>query len=360
MPTVIAGQQTQQNPIRFKNLVREAEGRLRERGMNEHDAESFLQAAVRSLDNMDFWQHQSAGLVVFIAENQCHEYRLPIEFHEQVVVQDRFYIKPLLPALTEGERYYILALSQNHVRLFDCDRHSAREVELKNTPQSLVDALGHELTSPGMAYQSATRPSRENAGPPDHRGQVASADEEDFKAEIQQFFRELNRGLKDQLRAGQPLVLAGVEYLLPIFRLENKHEPIIGEITGNFDIERPETLQERAWEIIEPYFTQARQNALDRYAELSGTSRAANGLEEITLAAIEGRVDTLFIARDAQRWGKFDAQLHAVRVHEQPETADEELLDLAAANTFLKDGQVFVLPTEQIPGGKSQAAILRY
>ncbi|HKH20829.1 MAG TPA: hypothetical protein VKB53_08095, partial [Gammaproteobacteria bacterium] len=225
---------------------------------------------------------------------------------------------------------------------------------------SMADALGYELTSPGMQYQSATSPSRESAGPPNHQGQVASAYEEDFKSDIQQFFRALNRGLKIYLRAGQPLVLAGVEYLLPIFRRENKHEPIVGSITGNFDVERPENLHARAWTLVEPYFTQARQDALARYGELSDTDRAVNGLEEIVIAASEGRIDTLFIARDIQCWGRFDAAAREVHVHEEPQVGDEDLLDLATAHTLLQSGQVFLLAGKEVPDDQPQAAILRY
>jgi hypothetical protein len=360
MPAVQAGQQTQQNLIRFKNLVREAEKYLCERGMNEHDAKVFLQPAARMINDNEFWQHQDAGLAVFVAKDAFHKYRLPIEFQALAVVQERFYIKPLLPALTEGERFCILALSQNHVRLFDCGRRNVREVNLENVPRSMADALGYELTSPGMQYQSATSPSRESAGPPNHQGQVASAYEEDFKSDIQQFFRALNRGLKNYLRAGQPLVLAGVEYLLPIFRRENKHEPIVGSITGNFDVERPENLHARAWTLVEPYFAQARQDALARYGELSDTDRAVNGLEEIVIAASEGRIDTLFIARDIQRWGRFDAAAREVHVHEEPRVGDEDLLDLTTAHTLLQSGQVFLLAGEEVPDDQPQAAILRY
>lgn len=358
MPAVVAGQQTQQNRIRFKNLLREAEDQLRVRGMNEHEAESFLQAANRRLDDSRFWQHQRAGLAVFITEDQCREFRLPIEFEELVVVQDRFYVKPLLPALSGDERFCVLALSQNRVRLLDCARHSVREVELKEVPRSLAAALDNDFARHDLSLHGAT--GVEAGERPNHKGQVASGYESDSKAEIHQFFKRLNPGLKEYLRGRPPLVIAGVDYLVAIYQQETDYEPIAGTLAGNFDEERPEALQAKAWEIVEPYFAQARRDALARYAELSGTGRAANKLEEITMAAIDGRVDTLFVARDAQRWGKFDAATRQVQVHERPELADEELLDLTAATTFLKDGQVFVLPPEQIPGGQPQAAILRY
>lgn len=360
MPAVQAGQQTQQNPIHFKNAVREAESKLRERGMNVHEAETFLRTAMRSFDDVDFWQHQNAGLAVFIAEGQCYEFRLPIEFQPLVVVHNRFYIKPLLPAIADGERFYILALSKNRVRLFDCDSRHAHEIDMQDVPTSLADALGYELTKPDLSFHGAAGVSNPAERRPDRKGQVASAYEEDDKIEVHQFFKRLNPRLRRYLQNGAPLVVAGVEYLLGIYQQESDYEPIAGTIPGNFDVERPQTIHEQAWPIVEPYFAQARQDALTRFAELSGTGRAAIGLKEVTVAAIEGRIDTLFVARDAQRWGKVDAENRQVQIHEQPKPGDEELLDLVAANTLLKDGRVFVLAPEQIPGGQPQAAILRY
>lgn len=41
MPTQKAGPETRQNPIRFKNLIREAEERLTEMGMDDAKANDF-------------------------------------------------------------------------------------------------------------------------------------------------------------------------------------------------------------------------------------------------------------------------------------------------------------------------------
>jgi len=47
-----------------------------------------------------------------------------------VVVSDRFHLKPLLPLLTGDGRFYILALSQNQVRLLQGTRYSVRGLYL--------------------------------------------------------------------------------------------------------------------------------------------------------------------------------------------------------------------------------------
>ena len=65
MPTVRAGAEAQQNPIRFKNLLRSSMKNWRRRAWRAPTA-AELMAPVRDLvDDPAFWQEQGDGLVVF-------------------------------------------------------------------------------------------------------------------------------------------------------------------------------------------------------------------------------------------------------------------------------------------------------
>ena len=77
----------------------------------------MLEPASKLLKELYFWQHQSAGLAIFITSNRVRRYRLPLNFAELMVVTDHFHISPLLPLFTGDGQFYILALSQNEVRL---------------------------------------------------------------------------------------------------------------------------------------------------------------------------------------------------------------------------------------------------
>jgi len=114
MPTVKVGSETQQNPIRFKNLMKEVESKLEEIGIRLSDASEWLEQA-KKLDDLEFWEHQELGLVIFISPTAFHYYCLPIEVDEIVVVSDRFHLKPLIPLVNKNGRYFILALSQDKI-----------------------------------------------------------------------------------------------------------------------------------------------------------------------------------------------------------------------------------------------------
>ncbi len=119
MPTHRTGTDAQQDPIRLKNLLREAEKQLSAQGIGRREVQNMLEPTSMLLQDSTFWQHQSDGLAIFISSNGVRRYRLPLNFEEFVAVMDHFHIKPLLPLFTGDGQFYILALSQNEVRLLN-------------------------------------------------------------------------------------------------------------------------------------------------------------------------------------------------------------------------------------------------
>jgi Bacterial archaeo-eukaryotic release factor family 3 len=365
MPTVRLGSETQQNPIRFKNLIKQAEAKLQEYDIRHTDALKLLQPAL-DLDKEDFWQHQEEGLAIFVAEDFFRYYCLPLNFDELVVVSDRFHLKPLLPLLTGDGKFYLLALSQKQIRLFEGSRYSIREIELDEdkVPQSLAAALNYDEPENSLqnrigTSKGGTSNSFVQAG--SFHGQ-GSPDTDDNRRNILQFFLGIDRGIQDYLKDKRaPLILAGVEYLFPIYQEANSHPHLIDKgITENVDILKPEEIHQQAWAIVEPYYMQDRQAARDRYQELTVTGKASDDPNEVIRAAYYGRVEQLFVAVGQQKWGSFDPQTDSLQFHAEAEPGDEDLLDAAAIQTLFNSGTVYAVEPEQVPHQAPVAAIFRY
>jgi hypothetical protein len=360
MPTHRAGPETQQDPIRFKNLLRQAEERLKKQGLRSADVQATLGPAQRLLDDASFWQHQSDGLAVFVSRDTFRCYRLPFAFSELVVVTDRFHIKLLLPLLSGDGQFYVLALSKKQVRLLQGTRHSVGELNLENVPTSLAEALGDEEREKQLQFHTVAR----GAAAIFH-GSGGASDESTHKKDLLRYFKQVDKGLQDLLR-GQtaPLVLAGVEYLLSIYREANTYSQLMeGWIVGNPDGLTAQELHGQAWAIVQPYFARAQEQAVAQYRELAGTGRTSIDLERILPAAHHGRVDSLFVALGVQKWGKFDAATGGVELHTERQPGDQDLLDLAAMQTFASAGNVYAVYPEQVPGGERYspvAAVFRY
>lgn len=361
MPTHRTGAEIQQDPIRLKNLLREAEEALITMGLRSPEAGELLEPAQELLGDYEFWQHQSDGLAIFLSSQLFRAYRLPFEFDELVVVTDRFHVKPLLPLLSGDGRFYVLALSQNEVRLLQGTRYSVGEVDLEDVPTSLAEALRYDDPEKQLQFHTQTQ----TPGGQGDRGAIfhghGVVSEED-KEDILRFFQKVDRGLQDVLKDEQaPLVLAGVEYLLPIYAEANTYPHLLSQgDEGNPEVLSLEELHERAWKIVQPRFQKVQQEAVAQYEQLANTEQASKDVRTIVPAAQYGRVDTLFVAVGLQHWGAFEPETDTIHLHQEAEPGDEDVLDLAAIQTLLHGGRVYAMEPEKVPDGVPLAAVFRY
>jgi Bacterial archaeo-eukaryotic release factor family 7 len=191
-------------------------------------------------------------------------------------------------------------------------------------------------------------------------GQGVGTDED--KDDLLRYFQHIDRGLHDLLRdETAPLVLAGVEYLFPIYQQANSYTHLLQQgIAGNPDKLKAETLRGKAWPIVEPVVLQAQQEAAALYRDLASTERTSRNISEIVPAAYYGRVASLFVARDQEQRGTFDPATGTLQVHEQAEPGDEDLLDLAATQTLLHGGSAYAVEQTDMPDEAPLAAVFRY
>jgi hypothetical protein len=358
MPAHRAGRETEQDPIRFKNLLGEAKARLLAEGLRSPEVREILKPAHGLLQDPVFWQNQSDGLAVFFTPEEFHYYRLPLQFEELVVISDRFHLKPLFSYFTSDGRFYILALSQNQVRLLECTRHTVDEVGLENMPTSLAEAFKYQDFEKQLQFHTGT-----TLASGTHSGVFHGHDiGDDAKDRILRWFHMIDKELKSLLRDEQsPIVLAGVEYLLPLYKEANTYSNLLDKgITGNPEELKPEELHDRAWTVVEPVFMEKQEKAAARYGQLAGTGQATSDVKEAVVAAYNGRVDALFVAVGVQVWGTFDPDTNTAHVHEHEEPGDEDLLNLIAIQTGLNGGDVYAVGPRSVPGQTPLAAVFRY
>jgi len=354
MPTLRTGD-IQQNQIRLKNLLREAEGQLLEYGLRRPDALSLLELAQQLMPDLPFWQYQADGLAIFSSRDMFRQFRLPLTFHELVVVAERFHVKPLIPLFSEDGVFYVLALSQNQARLLQCTRYNVQDVTPAGTPSGKDEALKYD--DPEKQHQFRTTGPGSAALFHGH-GVASDYDKEDTL----RYFYSVERGVQEVLSDEHaPLVIAAVDYLHPIYREASKYRHLLDEgIEGNPDDLSDRELQERAWPIVEKRFDRERAGALDAYSEALAKGLATDNVKEAALSAYDGRVATLFVATGAHQWGKFDGESRKILLYDDKKPGLEDLLDFAAVHTLTKGGTVYSLEPEEVPGEKTIAAILRY
>ena len=359
MPVYPLGFEAQQNPIRLKNMLSQAEEQLTAGGMRRPEALDLLAPAERLPTDGWFWRYQSEGLAIFCSQGLFRRYRLPLRFVELVVTARRFHVKPLLPLLSGDGHFYVLALSQNEIRLLHGSRSSIALVELEDVPESLSEALQWDDPERQLQFHTGAGASANGRAAVFHGHGIGT---DDAKSNIRRYFEQVAAGIDDILAdETAPLVLAGVDYLLPIYRETTSYAHLLDAvITGNPEELSETELHEAAWPLVEPRFAEAEASAAGRYRQLAGTGQVSSDLDEILSAAHHGRVDTLFVALNRQRWGQFDAATQRSRIRAQPQPGDQDLLDLAAVQTLLQGGIVYAVEPEQMPVAADIVAIFRY
>ena len=231
LPTHRTRAEREQDPIRFKNLLDQAESGLVADGMRQADACGILAEGRGLLDSGLFWSYVSDGLAVFLAPGWSRVYRLPLRFPELVVVGDRFHVKPLLDLLTFDHRFFVLALSQHAVRLLEGSRHDVQQIDLGDVPTSLDEVLKYDDLEKEQQLHVAGRGSGGARAVFHGHG----AGQEVDRVLLERWVRVVDDGVQ-QVLAGQdaPLVLAGVGYEQAMFRAGTRHRHVLAEgIEGN-------------------------------------------------------------------------------------------------------------------------------
>jgi len=370
MPTIRFESDWSQNTTRFKNLISEARDQLRDQEVREDEINEILSEARRLLDDTSHWRRVSDGLAVFITPETTETFRLPLSFDEVVVVGTSFHLKPLFPIIATNNRFYLLSLSKNDVRLYQGTHQAISEVESADIPADIVESIRQyedpekqiQLHTSNRAQGTETRSDAAFHGQGGGNSDDMSGEPQD---ELKRFFRSIDESVRTYLRDEQaPLVLAGVKEYLPLYVKVNEYPNLVETdiAAGNPESLSLKELHAKAWEIVEPVFMEAQNKAVEGFEQLyyQDGDLASDDFHEIVPASAYSRVDTLFVPIGRHRWGHFSASDNTVELHDNQQSGDEDLLNYAAVHAHLNGATVYALRPENMPKGRMVAATFRY
>jgi hypothetical protein len=341
-----------QDPVRFRALVGEAKSLLDENHV-AREADRFVEP-LRALEGESHWEHSLDGLAVFLSPTIGAAYRLPIQVPERAVVAETFHLKPLIRFLGSNRRYFVLALSQNSAALYEGSPYGAGAVDLGGMPANLREALGGpdvERTQGMHGRQASLIFHGRGFG------------REDTKEILLRYFRAVDKGLRDFLRDERaPLVLAAVRYYHAIYHEANTYPHLLPEgLDGNYERVNGSQIHADAWPLVSGAFGRQVEAWAARYRSLAGTGLTAEGIEEIALAAIGGRVRCLLAAEGEVLWGRLDRSTGAVTRHAaKAGPDDDDVLDDICEESLKRGGEVYVVPRAAMPTAGALAAVLRF
>jgi len=356
--TQVTGSEVLQDPVSFNAMLTGVQQELVAQGMSAPEARNFIRPARALGSDQAFWQVQSKGLAVFLADGFSRTYRLPIPCKDLLVVNGRFHLTPLITLLAEDTEYYLLVLSQSKIRLFRGGRFGLEKVTVPGVPEGMNEAVSQDQNEAMPQYRARFGG---GAGRTTTMSPARGGGRDD--ANMSRYFPQVNEGIHGLLQEkNTPLVAAGVDYLLPLYRQANTYPGLLPEgISGNVDALRAEALHEKAWPVVEPLFRRRREEAREEFLALKGTEKASTFTAEIVPASYQGRVSTLLLSGRKHEWGTVDRSNAGTVSHvcRREEQGCEDLYDFAAIHTLLKGGKVFVAESDSVIDGNAIAAVFR-
>ena len=352
-PTHRANPGNLQDPIRYKNLMRDAERSLLEK-YSGREIRPLLEPFQALADDFHFWTHQRDGLAIFGSGNRFEVFRLQRPVKELVIVADSFHLKPLLRKVQSADRYQLLCLDRHEAKLFEGNRYALDEVDVEDMPATITAALGDQLTDPQrrIAY---------NAQPAVFHGQGSKRDEVD--KDMERFFRVIDREVLDRFSrpSGLPLILVALPEYHAEFRRVSRNPFLqpegVAKDPGSLSSEQ---LRSEAWRVVEPNYLARLAKLIEDHRTAAAEGMAASSLNEVAQAAVRQRIGLLLVESDRVIPGRFDASTGEIHAGRLADPGLDDVIDDLAEAVLKTGGEVIVVPAERMPADTGVAATFRH
>lgn len=342
MPTQRAKPPATENPIRLGALIQKAENEVNRRYPG-HNAKAALAQFTQLQHDDSVWRHPTDALAIFVSPTIFQAVKLERPVREMVEVGHGFHLKPLLRAQQFNGRYQVLCLCQRDVRVLEGDRDNLWEIDQRNVPRTIFDALGLRPTP-------AT-------------GDEGRINNISGSMDLERFFRIIDRSvLENHSRlSALPILLCAVPNYHEQFHRISRNPYLMEEgiklDPNGVDLRR---LHNEAWKIIEPAYQRAIHKVIDDFGLAKARHRGSDDLQQVARAAADARIGTLLLDSDKHIGGRLDPASGRLELGDPKNPAYEDILDDIAEKVIQTGGQILVIPPNQMPTPTGIAAIYRF
>ncbi|TWT48038.1 hypothetical protein Pla22_50380 [Rubripirellula amarantea] len=290
MPTHRSGPETQQDIIRFKNLVGKAGQKLKDSG---HDR-SILDPIESLSTNSSFWQHQGEGLAVLLTKDDVRFIELKHQVDERVVVDDSFFLLPLLRSGSSDGGFFVLTLTWDEAKLFASDGETIEMVETEALP-----AKFHDLVLPRDPEESLQNTSHRSVG---NTAGTSTAmfhghgeGEDKIEADRDQYLSLVGDQVAGAIyNTGAPLVVVATKEVSGHFE-STTGLSIDAKVEGSPSHWSDDTLHQRVIEAVKNQIGSDDAKLFERLGAAIANSKGSRDMAEIRDAGQKGRIELLMI-----------------------------------------------------------------
>jgi len=238
------------NRTQLKNFLKEARQQLLAKELDEREIDAILQPAKKLLDSEEFRMNYKHSLAVFIGNDFFRYYHLPPKgVTSSLIIGKGFSVQPIVELLNSSPPYFVLLLSHNGVQLLKGDRYNIEQIQEFPTPMK-EDLNIDEYPNEFQPHEVA--PAIEGKGSNRFHGQYNQTQVD--KEMLTKYFRHIDTKLQKVIKNEKiPLIIAGVEYLLPIYRQVNTYPHLLeSEIQGSLEHSPLDSIRKKAYKLFRP------------------------------------------------------------------------------------------------------------
>ncbi|MCA3554429.1 hypothetical protein [Aestuariivirga sp.] len=344
LPTTPVTQNIRAARIEYGNLVKQALAQLDEVGFDKRRRALLEENLTTFAEDDAFWALQAHSLAVLATPDRLRTYRLANNLSQALDVSDRFYLKPLLRALAFPHEAYVLALSENGVRLIEV----------------LPGGVAQPVKVPGLPKDAASHSGKSSLNDRSHSGRIHG--DEGQRIRHLQYLHAIDGALRPLLVGhSAPLIVAGVNPLAVLFHSVNRYHHLVSQIISvNPDETTDQELAARTAPLLDEVYAEELAKLKAVYGNRSGVGRTSADLSDVARAAVRGAVELLMVDIDQNVQGWMDED-GGIRFAAADTAKSYDIVDEIAAHVLATGGRVLAVRKDDLPvPGAALCAILRY
>ncbi|MGF1621697.1 MAG: hypothetical protein ACFCUR_13910 [Rhodomicrobiaceae bacterium] len=344
LKTTPLSQESGASRVELGNLVKQAREQLETAGFDKRRLAGLTEHFDDLADDDEFWRLQANSLAVLATPDLLRTYRLPNSLTSMVEVSDRFHLKPLLRSITFPHSAFVLALSENAVRLVEIHAELPPvDVKVDGLPRDAASAVGKSTLNDRS-----------------HSGRIHGSEGQNVR--FRQYARQVDAALRPVLSGRDlPLILAGTGRLPSVYRSVNNYP---GLLDDGIETSPDKMSAAELAEVARPVLDNAYEAELSRiralYEARAGAGRATSDISDAARAATYGAIEALLVDIDTVIPGTLDETTGAVSFADGPDATSYGIVDEIAARALASGATVLGVRKTDLPGEGALAAILRY
>jgi hypothetical protein len=344
LTTTPVSQNTDACRIELGNLAKQAQDQLEASGFDKRLLVDLMEYFDDLANDDEFWRLQANSLAVLVTPHGIRTFRLANALSPMVQVSDRFHLKPLLRAITFPHSAFVLALSENAVRLVEV---------FSDLPPVTVKV-------DGMPKDAASAAGKSTLNDRSHSRRIHGSEGQNVR--FRQYARQVDAALRAVL-AGRdtPLVLAATGRLASVYRSVCNYSNLLPDrIEDSPDRMSDAELASAARPILDASYRNEVLELQGLYKARAEQGRATSDLTDAGRAATYGAIEALLVDIDTVIPGVVDEETGALTLADSSGANSYEVVDEIAGRALTSGARVLGVRKDDLLGESGLAAILRY